>query len=209
MYVCLLKKTPRTHNHMKPITIGIVVILIFGGVWWFLARNGYEIKNYPSGGTNIIGFGDSLVQGVGATDGNDFVSLLSKELGITIINKGRAGDTTETALARIEQDVLLYDPKAVLVLLGGNDFFKRIPKGEMLANLREIITRIQARGAVVVLLGVRGGLITDTYEEELKNLAKETGSAYVPNVLSGLLGNAKYMSDAIHPNDVGYKIIAE
>ena len=133
----------------------------------------------------------------------------NKELGITIINKGRAGDTTETALARIEQDVLLYDPKAVLVLLGGNDFFKRIPKGEMLANLREIITRIQARGAVVVLLGVRGGLITDTYEEELKNLAKETGSAYVPNVLSGLLGNAKYMSDAIHPNDVGYKIIAE
>ena len=41
-----------------------------------------------------------------------------------------------------------------------------------------------------------------------KKLAKKYGTLYVPNVLAGLLGNASLMYDAIHPNEEGYKIIA-
>jgi lysophospholipase L1-like esterase len=60
-----------------------------------------------------------------------------------------------------------------------------------------------------VLLGVRGGLLRDNYESDYQKLAEETGSAYVPNVLDGLLGEDAYMDDVIHPNEVGYRIIAE
>ena len=96
-----------------------------------------------------------------------------------------------------------------MLLLGGNDFLKRVPKHEMLSNLEQIITAIQNKGAVVILLGVRGGLITDSYESDLRSLAEKTGSAYVPNVLKGLIGNPKYMDDSIHPNNAGYAIIAD
>lgn len=61
----------------------------------------------------------------------------------------------------------------------------------------------------MVLLGVRGGLLYDSYEGDYRNLARETGAVYVPNVLDGLVGNPKYMDDAIHPNDSGYAIMAD
>ncbi|MEY4602501.1 MAG: hypothetical protein RL292_442 [Candidatus Parcubacteria bacterium] len=64
-------------------------------------------------------------------------------------------------------------------------------------------------GAVVVLLGIQGGLLSDPYESEFENLAKAQGTAYVSNVLEGLFGNSRYMADGVHPNDAGYAKIVE
>lgn len=192
----------------KNILTGVLFAFVAIFLFWYFFAGTYKIKNYPSSGETIIAFGDSLVEGVGATEGNDFVSLLSKRIDTPIINLGHPGDTTAEALLRINE-VLSRNPKIVMVLLGGNDFLRRVSKAEMLSNLEHIITTIQNAGAIVILLGVRGGLITDNYESDLKSLAKKTGSAYAPNVLKGLIGNPKYMSDSIHPNDVGYAIIAE
>ncbi|MBI5816868.1 MAG: arylesterase [Candidatus Yonathbacteria bacterium] len=177
-------------------------------IFWYFFTGTYPIKNYPSSGETIIAFGDSLVEGVGSTQGNDFVSLLSARINTPIINLGHPGDTTAEAFARIDI-VLSKNPKVVMVLLGGNDFLKRVPKHEMLSNLEQIITAIQSKGAVAILLGVRGGLITDSYESDLKSLAQKMGSAYVPNVLKGLIGDPKYMDDSVHPNNAGYAIIAD
>lgn len=168
-----------------------------------------DVANFPSDGTTVIAFGDSLVQGVGATPGNDFVSRVAAETGIPIVNAGVSGNTTAQGLERLEKDVLSKDPKVVLVLLGGNDYLKRVPKEETFANLRAIVSRIQEKGAVVILLGVRGGLITDNYDDGYEDIADEYDTAYVSNVLAGLITDNRYMSDAIHPNDNGYAKIAE
>lgn len=194
-----------TRNILFFVVAASVAVFLF----WYLSDRTYAVKNSSSSGETIIAFGDSLVEGVGSTDGMNFVALLSDRLNIPIINAGKSGDTTSTALARINEDVISKNPKIVLVLLGGNDFLKRVPKRDMLENLERIIGMVHERGAAVILLGVRGGLITDTFESDLQDLARETGSAYVPNVLDGLLGNAQYMDDPIHPNNAGYAIIAE
>lgn len=166
------------------------------------------ITNYPSKGADIIAFGDSLVEGVGSTPGNDFVSLLSRKIGEPIVNLGHAGDTTADGIARIgELDD--YDPKVVLLLLGGNDHLKKIPVADTHKNLAILIQNIHARGAVVLLLGVRGGLFNDRFDTEFEDLRDTYHTAYVPDVLDGLFGNAQYMSDPIHPNDSGYGMIAE
>lgn len=174
----------------------------------FFFRDTTKIVNYPSSGTTIVAFGDSLVEGVGSTKGNDFVSLLSDTTGESIQNLGVSGDTTRDGLARVDE-VLNLKPKIVLLLLGGNDYIKKIPKEETFSNLEKIITQIQEEGSIVILLGVRGGVIRDEYKDDYKALAKKTGSAYVPNVLEGLFGRSNLMYDAIHSNDAGYKIIAE
>ena len=60
-----------------------------------------------------------------------------------------------------------------------------------------------------MLLGIRGGLLRDEYQGDYQDLAQSLGTAYVPNVLDGLFGNSALMSDAIHPNDDGYQVIAD
>lgn len=192
----------------KKLAAGVLLIICGVGLFLYFSSNSHKIKNYPSTGSTIIAFGDSLVQGVGSTEGNDFVTVLSQKINTPIINLGHSGDTTSDALLRIN-DVTAKDPKIVMVLLGGNDFLKRVPRSQTLQNLERIITTIQNTGAIVILLGVRGGLITDTYESDLQSLAERTGSAYVSNVLKGLIGNHAYMYDSVHPNNVGYARIAE
>lgn len=188
--------------------IGIGIVALFLAVLFFL--RGDHVEGYPPrGGTSVVAFGDSLIEGVGATPGNDLVSRLARDLGVPIVNAGKSGDTTAMARARFERDVLAHDPRAVLILLGGNDFLKRVPREETFNNLRAMIQELHDQGVFVVLLGVRGGLVGDRYESDFDVLAKETGVLYVPNVLDGILGEPSLLADAIHPNDAGYARIAE
>lgn len=188
-------------------TIITTVILLVGVVVYFATRDSSDIKQATSG-ESIVAFGDSLVVGFGATEGAGWVDVLSRDIGEEIINAGKNGDTTQSALARLEDDVLVREPRIVIILLGGNDVLRRVPKGTTLENLETIITRVQAQGAAVVLVGIPGNLL-DPYDDEYEELAKETGSAFVPNVLNNILSKPELMYDAIHPNDAGNEIMAD
>jgi lysophospholipase L1-like esterase len=188
--------------------VGVAIALMLaGGIWWYVGSRPPTITNYPTAGTNIIAFGDSLVAGVGATRGSDLVSLLSAALATQVKNMGRSGDTTADALTRLD-DVIKDDPKLVIVILGGNDVLRQEPVLQTFENLRYIIEHLQAVGAAVVLVGVPGGLLADRYDQGFQDLARTYGVAYVPNVLRGIIGHAEYMSDAVHPNDAGYRKMA-
>ncbi len=184
----------------------LVIISIIFVIVSFLPKK--KVANCPSLGTDIIAYGDSLVQGVGSTNYGDFVSVLSKKIGKPIVNLGHSGDTTADGLSRIN-DLDNYKPKVVILLLGGNDYLKKIPQADTQANLIKIIRNIQGRGSMVLLLGVRGGLLNDHFESMYSDLSYDYDTAYVPDVLKGLIFNTNYMSDAIHPNNVGYSLIAE
>ena len=193
--------------HTRHIVAIIAVIFVgLGAYWYFL--DGREIRNYPSSGTDIIAFGDSLVAGVGASPGHGFVFLLSQRVGQPIVNLGVSGDTTADGLARLSE-LDAYNPKVVIVLFGGNDYLRRVAQVQTFENLTEIVESIQTKGAIVLLLGVRGGLLNDHFDTEFKKLRNTHDTAYVSDVLDGLLGKQKYMSDEIHPNDAGYAYIAE
>lgn len=187
--------------------MGLTLLILIPSAY-FIFRSDEKITNYPPKNQKVVAFGDSLVFGVGASAGNDFVSVVSQRLGVEIINKGKSGDTTGEALARVDE-VLALEPGVVIVLLGGNDVLRRIPKKETFKNLSLIIERLQSAGAVVFLLGVRGGILSDGYESDYHTLAKKYHTAYVSDVLSGLIGNTKYMYDGIHPNDQGYSLVAD
>ncbi len=195
----------------KKLFLVIGVIFIFFVYQIFSLYGGqYPIVNFPPKGPIIVAFGDSLTEGVGATTPqNGYVGVLERRLGITVVNRGVSGNTTADALARIDRDITPLHPNIVIVLLGGNDYLKKIPQEETFANISQIIKKVQSQGAVVLLLGVRGGLLHDKFADDFKALAKETGSLYVPNVLDGIFGDSKLMSDEIHPNDAGYMKIAD
>ncbi len=193
---------------MPPRRLALLLIALASGAIWIASRSGAPDAARPSAGTRIIAFGDSLVAGNGTSPGGDFVSALSNRLGVPILNAGRSGDTTGSALRRLEPDVLARDPRLVIVLLGGNDWLRRVPKQETFRNLAEIVERIRARGAAVVLVGTSAGFF-DPYGSELEQLAERTSAALVPDILDGILGRTGLMADAIHPNNAGHAMMAD
>jgi len=196
---------------MSRTLIIIVTVAALGALAWFFFFREHSadisITNFPPQGDVIIAFGDSLVEGVGARDGYDFVSVAGKTIGLPILNFGQAGDTTDRALQRIE-DALDAEPDVAIILLGGNDALRRLSKADTEKNLETIIRAFQAEGAVTIILGVKGSLLGDAYADMYEGLAERTGSLYLSNVLEGLFRDPRYMDDPIHPNDAGYAIIA-
>ncbi|MFH0793733.1 MAG: arylesterase [bacterium] len=191
----------------------IVVLIVVAMAAWFIYPHfvKWPIRNQKPTGTNIIAFGDSLTRGVGARDSESYPAVLGRMLRVNIINQGVAGNTTEDALKRLDRDVLALDPKIVLVCLGGNDLLEQKNDEEVFANLRQIVERIQAKGALVVLVGVEGFLVGpgSDYGKDFRNLAKETGSVLIPDIMDGILTRPSLMWDKIHPNAAGYRKFAE
>ena len=188
------------------IPVAVLVLLLIVVAW----PSPYaKVRNLDSRGANVIAFGDSLTAGYGARPGEDYPSRLSALIGVPVINAGVSGDTTASALARLDNDVLARDPRIVLVGLGGNDFLGGVPIATTEANLREIVHKIEGAGAMVVLLGFRFPSLTADYESMYERIAKDEGCLLVPRVLRDILNDASMKSDAIHPNARGYQLMAE
>ena len=156
----------------------------------------------------VVAFGDSITAGVGTTGNNDYVSRLADRTGVAIINAGRSGDTTASALARIDSAVLARDADIVIVFLGGNDLLQGVPVQQRITNITSIVQQIRADGAAVILVGVGSGAI-DPFEGALAGIASQTSSTFVPAVLDGVFGVSSLMADLIHPNNAGHAIIAD
>ena len=187
------------------ITVAVAVI----AVGFYLSfKPQVRVTNYPSIGTDIIAFGDSLTFGVGSTRGGGFVRMLSEDLNTHIINLGVSGETTGGALSRLGQ-ISKYKPKVIILFLGGNDFLSHVPEAETFSNLDRIIEAIEQTGAVVLLVGIEDGPIGNNHKKLFKELAEKRGTAYVPDILGGIFGHSQLMSDSLHPNDEGYRIMAD
>ncbi len=192
--------------------LALAMLLLLGIGWWFWPRAAnydWPVTNAPpTAGRNLIAFGDSLTEGVGADAQLSWPSQLGQLLKVTILNRGVRGDTTASALQRLQRDVLDAQPRLVIVGLGGNDFMQKKSQDAAFANLRQIIEQIQQRGALVILLGFKFPL-GESWGPRYEELARDTGCAYVPNLLGGILGHTDLMSDGVHPNAQGYALIAQ
>lgn len=185
-----------------------------GYVLWLICSLGCDgdsfndVRNLGSTREAIVCLGDSLTEGVGANPGEDYPSVLSRELAFPVANLGRRGDTTAQALARLPE-VLERNPRLVIVLLGGNDFLRQVPRSETRRNLAEVVRRLQAHGSMVVIAGMRLGLFTDEFSPIYEETAKHLGAYYIPQVMQGILGDPQLRSDPIHPNAAGYRLLGQ
>ena len=194
-------------NRKLYLAIGAVAVVIAA---WLLWPSRYaKVANRDSHGTNIIAFGDSLTAGYGAPPGEDYPSVATKLSGLTIINAGVAGDTTESALARIDDDVLARDPRVVIVGLGGNDFLHGVGIDVTERNLREIVRRSEGAGAMVVLLGFHFPSLSANYGKMYERIARDERCLLIDDVLDGIESNPQLKADEIHPNGRGYEIMAK
>ncbi|MBA4149297.1 MAG: arylesterase [Verrucomicrobia bacterium] len=190
----------------RKVVLIFVVVAAFAFVWM---RQGGDYRNMPpTADGDWIAYGDSLTSGVGAGDGNDYPTLLARQLGFKIHNYGVAGNTTEDGLNRLDT-ALQLKPRVVLLCLGGNDGLRGLPASHALENLGVIIDSFHDSGSFVVLIGVRSASLRDKNAQGFKQLAGEKKVFYIPDILDGVMGRPSLMSDYIHPNDAGYRAIAD
>jgi lysophospholipase L1-like esterase len=123
---------------------------------------------------NIVCLGDSITKGRVWLEGlrpkitrDNYPSLLARLLpGAEVVNAGLTNDTSAGMLARFETDVAPRHPDVVVLECGGNDCNFRwdevaanpgaphlpvVPEAQFVANLRALIGRVRALGAVPVL----------------------------------------------------------
>ncbi|MGC9319597.1 MAG: SGNH/GDSL hydrolase family protein [Armatimonadota bacterium] len=142
---------------------------------------------------------------------------------LEMINAGISGNTTANGLARIERDVLSRHPHLVTVMFGINDM-NSSPAEAYRENLQELVDRCEAGGAEVLLctptfttgLGSRPMSLQEAYAEAVSQVARASGCVVADchHAFRRLHEEAPethelMMSDAVHPNMNGHKLIAE
>lgn len=168
-------------------------------------------------GRTVLVFGDSLVAGLGLPEAEGFVPQLQAALdgraaGVTLVNGGVSGDTTTTALGRL--DWALGDrPDGVFVELGANDMLQGLPVETVRANLEAILDRLAAARLPVLLAGMRAnrGLGPDyaaAFDALYPALAERHGATLYPFFLDGVALDPRLnQPDLLHPNAAGVAVI--
>jgi len=167
----------------------------------------------------IVAFGDSLTAGYGLPQNASYPSLLQSRLeadgfAYEVVNAGVSGDTTAGGIRRIDW-ALDGEVKIVIVELGANDILRGQSIEAMKENLAQIIERVKARGAQVLLAGMEaptnsGGDYRLSVHDVFPSLARKYGVQFIPFFLDGVAGiDALNQRDGIHPNEEGTRIVTE
>lgn len=158
----------------------------------------------------ILAFGDSLTFGTGANNQTEsYPAVLQQLTGLTVINAGIPGEISQQGLLRLPLILEQTKPDLVVLCHGGNDLIQQLGNDQLKNNLEKMITLIQETGAEVLLIAVPRFSITLS----IPNLYTELATAYrLPielTILPELERNSAMKSDTIHPNAMGYKLLAE
>lgn len=186
----------------------ILIAILAAFVWYMWPSKKENILNVGNPGTEIVAFGDSLTYGYGAARGQDYPSILTQRLERPIQNLGRNGETAIHAATRIEE-ALKNQPYMVLIEFGANDFMQSLSFEQTVQAMENMVDAVQASGAVAVVVDTGGPELMHRYSKAYKKIAQQKGAVFVPGILDGFWGKRALMSDQIHPNADGYKIVAE
>lgn len=135
----------------------------------------------------LVALGDSITYGFGLDDPSRdayhqiFAAALREAYHhswLRVINSGVNGDSSAQGLARLERDVLAYQPDLVTILFGGNDYQQNRLPAELQENLRRLIRGIRAgsKAEIILLTPPWEGQEADTpYVQAVRGVAQAEG----------------------------------
>jgi lysophospholipase L1-like esterase len=158
----------------------------------------------------ILAFGDSLTYGTGASAQHDYPSILAQMIGREVINEGVPGEISADGRKRLPALLDDYQPNMVILIHGGNDILQQIAVEQTLDNLKAMIAEARQRNIPVVMLGVPAfGIVFLHSAKVYEELAASEGVSSDLDTVPNILANNELKSDAVHPNDLGYRRLAE
>lgn len=142
---------------------------------------------------------------------------------VAVINAGISGNTVADGLARLQRDVLDHQPQIVTISFGLNDL-ARSGETQFRDGLLELVRQIRAAGAEPVLCTPNAVIDTAGRPEQklqqfcqlIRDVTTEQQTAFCDVQQAGLKLRERApqawrmtMSDAIHPNLDGHRLLAE
>lgn len=168
----------------------------------------------------IVIIGDSLTEGYNIAEKDSFPAILENNLKqkyneeVKVINGGIAGSTTAGGLKRLNW-YLKAQPDIVVIALGANDGLRGLKLDQSKSNLESMIKSAKEKNLKILLLGMRippnyGKKYTENFQKMYQDLAKQYHIPLMPFLLKDVAAKKELnLPDGIHPNEKGYKIIAE
>ncbi|HXV09608.1 MAG TPA: arylesterase [Burkholderiales bacterium] len=171
-------------------------------------------------GATLLVLGDSLSAAYGMGPREGWVTLLEERLrqkrfDYNVVNASISGETTSGGAVRIAELLARTRPDVVVVALGGNDGLRGLPVSQMKDNLSRIVESAKARGARVLLVGVRvppnyGAPYVREFEAAFAEVAKRHRVPLVSYILEGVGERRDLMQeDNIHPSAAAQPRILE
>lgn len=190
----------------------------------------------PIGGSTepnvYMAFGDSITRGDGSGAGG-YPRMLQELLGnhfgvVTVTNRGAEATNSFEAVERIRRNLIGSRPAFTLVLYGTNDWHApqcqesaTAPGCPTIENLREVIEEVKAFGSRPFLATVppvnpalnpegRNRWVSER-NEGIRALAQQEGAFLVDleRAFQRQSSLPSLFSDHVHPNDAGYRVMAE
>ncbi len=186
-------------------------------------------KNLENGcNVTVVAFGDSITAGYCVRRGfpsfwKELLAQKYPEAVVEMINSGTCGDTSMDGLARLDWAVLSYEPDIITINFGINDCALGLDLEEFEMNFVEMVRRIRAGPNSEILLLSSQPLETPPYDrlvldyyQAVHRVAREMDvgfvnvyGAWMRKVNAGTPLGSMILSGLDHPNEAGYKVIAE
>lgn len=184
----------------------IAVVLLFGAA---CNKSAPTMSKLPDNAV-ILAFGDSLTYGAGASAQHDYPNVLAEMSGREVVNAGVPGELSGQGRQRLPALLDEYQPGLLILIHGGNDILQKIAAEQTRDNLKAMIAEARQRNVPVVMLGVPAfGIVflhsAKVYEELVQSEAIPSDLDSLPKILA----SNELKSDAVHPNDQGYRQLAE
>lgn len=192
----------------------------------FIKRTVADLQN--GCGVTIVVFGDSITAGYAVRRGfpsfwKEMLERRYPDARIELINSGISGETSMDGLARLDWSVLSYEPDLVTINFGINDCVLGLGLEEFEMNFVEMIRRIRAGPGSEILLLSSQPLETPPYDrmvldyyQAIERVARELEvgfldvyGAWMERVRQGTPLASLILPGLDHPNEAGYRIIAE
>jgi len=195
-----------------------LAVLVTAIVW--VAPPGVVPAAVPGGAERVIvALGDSLTAGFGVAPEEAWPALLEGRLARggyphRVVNAGVSGDTSAGGLRRVDW-VLRVHPELAIVALGANDGLRGQSVEATRRNLGEIVTRLQAGGARVLMAGMRvppnyGAEFVTAFARVFPEVATRARVPLIPFLLDGVAADPRLnLPDGLHPNAAGHRVIAD
>ena len=194
--------------------------IVFGIIFLIIGCTVEKDRQIVDTRKKMIFFGDSLTAGLGVMPVEAYPALIQQKINLDkkdfqVINAGVSGDTTTTALERI--DWILTGGVDVFVLeLGANDGMKRESPSLILENLHKIIQKVREKNknARIFLVEMRafpnmGKKYSKQFNKIYPEITQRDKIIMIPFFLEGIAGVKRLnQKDGIHPTAEGHVIMA-
>lgn len=164
-----------------------------------------------AGTGGILVLGDSISAAYGIDPAQGWVALMAGRVaakcpGVEVHNASVSGETTAGGLHRLPALLQQWQPRVVVIELGGNDGLRGLPPQRMGDNLARMAQLARAAGARPLLLGMKippnyGPVYQRRFERVFAQVAADEKLPFVDFFLAGVGGDSGFIqADGIHPN---------